>query len=66
MAPPFLNFRRKVIAWLFLLAFFICFIAASAGYYLHWIVFAISMGMWLIIDFMFFDDNQFLFEPNYR
>ena len=61
-----LNTRRKAILWLLFISVFICFMAASAGYWFHWTVVATSFFMWFILDLMFFDDSQFIYEPDYR
>jgi len=60
-----LNLRRMIELWI--LFFLIVFAAASysSGYSLEWIFMA---GWWfflILIDFMFFDEKYFVFDPLY-
>jgi hypothetical protein len=56
--------RRQIITALFLVFLFITFTAASAGYWIHWAILTFATFMWLICDFMFLEQTQFVFEPN--
>jgi len=60
------NLRRKIIFWLFVLSIILEGMAWQAGWFTAWFMPGIFLFVWLLVDFMFLDDTQFLFEPSFK
>ena len=62
----FFNTRRRIeLIILFFLVLF-AFAAASSGYWIQWAFLATIWSMLIIIDFMFLNENTFVYDPNYK
>ncbi|OQS01987.1 hypothetical protein THRCLA_21541 [Thraustotheca clavata] len=58
------NYRQKLQA-LLILFFIVVAISADAAW-IPWATVVIFLSMILVVDYLFLDDNQFKFDPDYK
>ena len=59
-----LGFRRNFTLLLFLFLVLISFSYSSSDAWIGWAVIAFLVFFWFIIDLLFFNSNNFLYEPS--
>lgn len=60
-----MSIRRKIEATVLFALIFISFIARS-DYWVIWVVLTTFWGVLFLVDLMFLNEQDFIFEPNYK